>query len=185
MTTLYIFQAKGVDIEAIKHNTTFKEQKSSIFLKTFCNYFIYALQKFCNTFLYYFKVRTSAVLNLSWLCYIILNNFINLTTDFLVKEILIELWGHVDYERDGHFRGYMMEDERHSYCQWSGEWSISPDSVECIIARCRMHVLGLEIFQSSSYCLDTSLKRTSTKGLCMHVDHAGWSTSSYLHMVWK
>ena len=51
------------------------------------------------------------------------------------KDTLVEIWKLIKYEEDGKFRNSMMADERFSFCQWSGEWSIIPESVECIVAR--------------------------------------------------
>ena len=60
--------------------------------------------------------------------------------DFIANDTSAEdayraAWKYVPYEDAGFFHYELFMDERYSFCQWSADWSIAAESVECVITR--------------------------------------------------
>lgn len=51
------------------------------------------------------------------------------------QENIAALWNTFNPEDNGVFHYNMLAKERYSVCQWSGNWTISGDSIQCVIAR--------------------------------------------------
>ena len=51
------------------------------------------------------------------------------------QENMAALWGSFRPDDMGVFHYNMLAEERYSLCQWSGSWTISADSVQCVLAR--------------------------------------------------
>ena len=60
--------------------------------------------------------------------------------DFIANDTSAEdaykaAWKYVPYEDAGFFHYELFMEERYSFCQWSSDWSIAADSIECVITR--------------------------------------------------
>ena len=51
------------------------------------------------------------------------------------KENMAALWSKLSPDNKGVFHYNMLAEERYSLCQWSGNWTIAVDSVQCVITR--------------------------------------------------
>ena len=51
------------------------------------------------------------------------------------EDITAAAWKFLEHEDSGFFHYDLFMDERHTFCQWSADWSINADSIDCVITR--------------------------------------------------